>query len=498
MSAAIAWAGFTISGSAGAPPASRSRAARMAASRGGRRTLRPARRRREVGREDRAVAGRPRRAPARRPARAPAPPRRGAASARGGAAGAGAGPGPGRATGAAWAGGRGAAGGRGRGARGAACAGAGAGARGGARRRGGRPRRGGGCALEAAGRGRAARRGGDRGGAGAAVTLRAAGAGRRDGRSGRVAGRGRAARTAGGAAAGSGAAGRLRLVRRGERTPRARPSSRRRTDRTSPRTSESSASRSSAIASTPLVARVVAPQRLGDLAIAADAHLHAAAGAEADLVHDREVRRVAHGDRHVGGVRRHREDVVADGELAREELRAPARARRARARRASATSNPNFTESARTMSASVASFRSTSAWPRRTPHWRWWPSAALSWVSSMMPASRSISPRRFFGCHRRRHPTPAARGGVEGRALTSRVGGARRGSRWRAARAPPARAMLHHLHDPAVGHALVGLEEHERSPGSRPWASPKAPLQRRLVEHLARPPRRGRRRGSRR
>ncbi len=37
----------------------------------------------------------------------------------------------------------------------------------------------------------------------------------------------------------------------------------------------------------------------------------------------------------------------------------------------SAAPNPYFTASAPTMSASVASFRSTSAWPRRIPHCRW-------------------------------------------------------------------------------------------------------------------------------
>ena len=66
-------------------------------------------------------------------------------------------------------------------------------------------------------------------------------------------------------------------------------------------------------------ARVVAPHRLGDLAVAADAHPHAPPGAEADLVGDGEIRGVAHRDRHARRVRRHREDVVADGEVAGEE-----------------------------------------------------------------------------------------------------------------------------------------------------------------------------------
>ncbi len=68
------------------------------------------------------------------------------------------------------------------------------------------------------------------------------------------------------------------------------------------------------------LARVVPPDDLGDLAVAPDADLHAAPGAEPDLVHHREVRGIAHRHGDVGGVGPHREDVVADGELARQQL----------------------------------------------------------------------------------------------------------------------------------------------------------------------------------
>ncbi len=136
------------------------------------------------------------------------------------------------------------------------------------------------------------------------------------------------------------------------------------------------------------------------------------------------------------------------------------------------------------MSSSLAILRSMRACPRRPPQRRWCPSAAWSWVPSMIPASSRISPRRLrcgWATDRlypsRRPRSRGAPGRGAGQGASARVAMASRGQ-------PLAAGQVHDRHDLAVGHSLVGLHEHQRLRVLRPGLTEDL-LQRILVDHLA-------------